>query len=114
MSNNIQFNDFEKNINYSIIAGNLKEKVDYCYKLILIGESSVGKTCLTTQGINGIFKENSKPTIGIEYFTFNIKLENKNVQLKIFDTCGTEKYKSIINNFYRGTSLAIIVYAIDE
>jgi len=53
-------------------------------------------------------------TIGFEYFTFNIKLKETIIKLQIWDTCGQEFYKSLISSFYRNTSLAIIVYSIDN
>ena len=53
-------------------------------------------------------------TVGFEFFPFNIKLDNKVIRLELWDTCGQEIYRSLLTNFYRNTSLAIIVYAIDE
>ena len=53
-------------------------------------------------------------TVGFEFFSFNIKLDNKVIRLQLWDTCGQEIYRSLLTNFYRNTSLAIIVYAIDE
>ncbi len=53
-------------------------------------------------------------TIGCEYFTFNMKIDGKVVKLQIWDTCGQEIYRSLITSYYKNSSLAIIVYAIDE
>ena len=50
----------------------------------------------------------------IEFFTFNIKINDKVIKLQIWDTCGQEIYRSLITNFYRNSSLAIVVYAIDK
>ena len=60
------------------------------------------------------FDEQYKSTIGFEFFYFNVKIDNKIIKLQIWDTCGQEIYRSLVNNFYRNTSLAIVVYAIDE
>ena len=60
------------------------------------------------------FVSDYKSTIGFEYFSFFIKLHNKIIKLDICDTCGQEAYKSLITNFYKKSSLAIIVYSIDE
>jgi len=57
---------------------------------------------------------NYSATVGFEFFTFNVKLDNKIIKLQIWDTCGQEIYRSLISNFYRNTSLAIAVYSIDE
>ena len=61
-----------------------------------------------------LFKENYNATIGFEYFSFNIRINNVIIKLQIWDTCGQEIYRSLITNFYRNASLAIIVYSIDK
>ena len=54
------------------------------------------------------------PTIGFEFLSFNIRIKDKVIKLQIWDTCGQEVYRSLISSFYRNSSLAIIVYAIDN
>ena len=87
---------------------------DLSFKVIVIGNSAVGKTCLTTKATKNIFLENHQSTIGFEFFSFMIKIENKIIKLQIWDTCGQEIYRSLITNFYRNSSLAIIVYEINK
>ena len=60
------------------------------------------------------FIKNYKATVGIEFYCYNLKLNDKIIKLQIWDTCGQEVYKSLITNFYRNSSLAIMVYAIDK
>ena len=60
------------------------------------------------------FENNYLATVGFEFFAFNINMDNKVIKLQIWDTCGQEIYRSLITNFYKNSSLAIIVYAIDE
>ena len=60
------------------------------------------------------FETNYIATVGFEFFSFNIRLNNKVIKLQIWDTCGQEIYRSLVTNFYRNSSLAIVVYAIDE
>ena len=74
----------------------------------------MGKSCLSTQATKHKFENEHLATIGFEYFTFNIKIKNTVIKLQIWDTCGQEFYKSLVSSFYRNTSLAIIVYAIDD
>ncbi len=81
------------------------------YINIIIG---VGKSCLSLKATKKKFKSNYVATVGFEFFSFNIKMDNKIIKLQIWDTCGQEIYRSLISNFYKNTSLAIIVYAIDE
>ena len=87
---------------------------DMSFKLIVIGDSGVGKSCLTVKAIKETFDDAYNATVGFEFFTFNIKLNGKVIKLQIWDTCGQELYRSLITNFYRNSSLAIIVYAINS
>ena len=87
---------------------------DISFKLIVIGDSSVGKSCLTTQAVRNNFEEFYTATIGFEFLTFNIRINNNVLKLQIWDTCGQEVYKSLITNFYRNSSLALIIYAINN
>ena len=61
-----------------------------------------------------LYENNYSATVGFEFFTFNLKLNDKVIKLQIWDTCGQEVYRSLITNFYRNSSLAIMAYAIDK
>ena len=87
---------------------------DLSFKLIVIGDSSVGKSCLTAQAVRNNFIEFYQATVGFEFLTFNLRINTKIIKLQIWDTCGQEVYKSLISNFYRNCSLALIVYAINN
>ena len=90
---------------------------DLAFKIIIIGNAGVGKSCLSLRGTKNIFKNDYLSTIGFDYFKFTIKLLNKDniiIRLHIWDTCGQEIYRSLISNYYKNSSLAIIVYAINE
>jgi Ras-related protein Rab-2A len=87
---------------------------DISFKIIVIGDSGVGKSCLTTQAVRNNFEEFYTATVGFEFLTFNMKINNNVLKLQIWDTCGQEVYKSLISNFYRNSSLALILYAINN
>ena len=87
---------------------------DLSFKIIVIGNSGVGKSCLAVQATKNLFENNYLATVGFEFFAFNIRIDGKVVKLQIWDTCGQEIYRSLISSFYKNSSLAIIVYAIDE
>ena len=87
---------------------------DLSFKLIVIGDSGVGKSCLTNNAVKNIFDDSYNATVGFEFFTFNVKINDKVIKLQIWDTCGQELYRSLITNFYRNSSLAIMVYAINS
>ena len=87
---------------------------DITFKIIVIGNSGVGKSCLSLNGTTGKFIEEHQATIGFDFFSFVTKIDKKIIRLQIWDTCGQEGYKSLVQNFYRGSVLAIIVYAIND
>ena len=89
-------------------------KYDYNYKIIVIGDSGVGKTCLTNYAVKEEFIEGVIPTVGYDFFPYVLRYKDKIIKLAIWDTCGQEKYRSLIDGFFVGSSLAIIVYAIDN
>ena len=84
------------------------------FKIILIGNSGVGKSSITIKAIKGQFDASITSTVGFEFLCYHSKVENKIVNLHIWDTCGQEAYKSLIRSFYRNSVLAIVVYAIDN
>ena len=87
---------------------------DMSFKLIVIGDSFVGKSCITTNATKNIFENYYSATVGFEFFTILFRINNQNIRLQIWDTCGQEEYRSLIQNFYRNSSLAILVYSIDS
>ena len=63
---------------------------DLSFKLVVIGDSGVGKSCLTKKASTNVFENFYSPTIGFEYYTFKIRIKDKNIKLQIWDTCGQE------------------------
>ena len=101
------------NYNYEILSEDYTS-FDMSFKLIVIGDSGVGKSCLTNNAIKNTFDDAYNATVGFEFFTFNIRFNGKVVKLQIWDTCGQEVYRSLITNFYRNSSLAMMVYSINS
>ena len=89
-------------------------KADLTFKLIVIGNPNVGKSCLSLKGTTGKFMDSYVATVGFDFYSFFAKIENKLIRLQIWDTCGQEGYRSLVQNFFRGTALAILVYAIND
>ena len=118
MEKNNERTDSEKEINDNIedfeIWSPDSSQYDYNYKIIIIGDSGVGKTCLTFRATSGEFREKIPATVGFEYFPFIVKYQNKILKLEIWDTCGKEAYRSLIKSFFNNSSLAIIVYAVNS
>lgn len=87
---------------------------DLSFKIIIIGDSGVGKSCLSLRGIKNLYDSNYNATVGFEFFTFSVRINNQILKLQVWDTCGQEIYRSLITNFYRNSSLAMMVYSIDK
>lgn len=78
-------------------------------KVVMIGSASSGKTSLSTQFAYGRFSHSSEPTIGAAYFTKEIDTKDGSLKLDIWDTAGSEKYKSLAKMYYQGARAAIVV-----
>ena len=111
-------NDFDKseellNSDFEILPEDFSE-ADHIYKIIIIGDSGVGKTCLTYRITTGSFYERKNPTLGFEFFPLLVKYKDKVLKLELWDTCGQEVYRSLIKSFFTNSSMAIIVYSKDN
>ena len=82
------------------------------FKLIIIGDTSVGKTNILTKYLRNEFDPNSKSTVGVEFGTKNIEVDNNKIKLQIWDTAGQERYRAITSSYYKGAKGAILVYDI--
>ena len=89
------------------------ELYDSSIKVIILGDSYVGKSSLINRLINNKFVELSS-TLSIEYHTYIISINDYKIRMQLWDTAGQEKYNSIISNYYKGTDVAIFVYSIDK
>ena len=105
--------DADKSYEIEILPENTT-KYDLSFKIIVIGDSYVGKSSLSNKAIKNKFELSYSATLGFDYYSFYIKIEKTVIKLQIWDTCGQEIYQSLITNFYRNSSLAIMVYAIDN
>ena len=105
--------DLEIDFKYEILPDDFLQ-YDLSFKIIVIGDSGVGKSCLTNRSTTNLFADTYSGTVGFEFLSFNVKIDEKVIKLQIWDTCGQELYRSLITNFYRNSSLAIIVYAINS
>ena len=89
-----------------------KESYDLLFKLILIGDSCVGKSNILLKYLKNEFDPNSRATVGVEFGTKNIVINEKKIKIQIWDTAGEERYRSITSAYYKGAKGAFIVYDI--
>ena len=87
---------------------------DISFKVIVIGDTGVGKSCISLRATKSVFNEQYMATVGFEYCTFITRLNGEVLKLQIWDTCGQEMYRSLVSNFYKSSALAIVVYAIND
>merc|ERR1740130_844028 len=90
------------------------EEYDYLFKVVLIGDSGVGKSNLLTRFTRDEFKADSKSTIGVEFATQTIQHDKKTIKAQIWDTAGQERYRAITSAYYRGAVGALLVYDITQ
>ena len=88
------------------------EQYDFLYKIVLIGDPCVGKTNILSRFINGVFIENTRATIGVDFGVTTINVDDKKIKTQIWDTAGQERYRAIASAYYRMASGIVIVYDI--
>ena len=89
-----------------------KDTYDFLFKMILIGDSSVGKSNILLKYLKNEFDQSSKATVGVEFGTKTVEMNDKKIKIQIWDTAGQERYRSITSAYYKGAKGAFIVYDI--
>jgi small GTP-binding protein len=87
---------------------------DYMFKLLIVGESGVGKTCMLLRFADDLFEEDFLSTIGVDFKVKEMNLNGKRVKLQIWDSAGQERFKNITSSYYRNCSGIIIVYDVTK
>ncbi|RAL66356.1 hypothetical protein DID88_006025 [Monilinia fructigena] len=90
------------------------DEYDFLFKVVLIGDSGVGKSNLLSRFTRNEFNLDSKSTIGVEFATRSIQVDAKTIKAQIWDTAGQERYRAITSAYYRGAVGALLVYDISK
>lgn len=90
------------------------ESYNFVFKVVLIGESGVGKSNLLSRFTKNEFSHDSRTTIGVEFSTRTVQLDNYTIKAQIWDTAGLERYRAITSAYYRGAVGALLVYDITK
>ncbi|CAN1282578.1 Ras-related protein Rab11C [Linum perenne] len=96
------------------MAHRVDHDYDYLFKIVLIGDSGVGKSNILSRFTRNEFCLESKSTIGVEFATRTLQVEGKTVKAQIWDTAGQERYRAITSAYYRGAVGALLVYDITK
>lgn len=95
-------------------SGDPDEQYDFLFKLVLVGDASVGKTCVVQRFKTGAFSERQGSTIGVDFTMKTLEIQGKRVKLQIWDTAGQERFRTITQSYYRSANGAILAYDITK
>ena len=84
------------------------------YKLIFLGDQSVGKSCILNRFMNDVFIEEYQATIGLDFQSKNVQIDNQDIHLLLYDTAGQEKFRSLIPMYTRDANIILLVYDISS
>jgi Ras-related protein Rab-1A len=88
----------------------MSTEYDFLFKLVLIGDSGVGKSCLLLRFADDTYSDSFISTIGVDFKINTIELEGKTIKLQIWDTAGQERFRTITSSYYRGAQGIIVVF----
>jgi len=91
-----------------------EENFDILYKIVIIGDSGVGKSNILSRYVRDEFSIDTKATVGVEFGSKILTLNNQQIKIQIWDTAGQEKYKSVSSIYYKGAKGALLVYDISR
>ncbi|KXZ52310.1 RABC2 protein [Gonium pectorale] len=96
------------------LQSSVEGATDYTFKILLLGDSGVGKTCLLTRFAHDSFDDKVASTIGVDFAVKRLFVYDKRIKLTVWDTAGQEKFRTLTSTFYRGAKGIILVYDVSR
>ncbi|CAD5176807.1 ras-related protein RABA5c-like [Musa acuminata AAA Group] len=97
-----------------MVVGGGKEEEEYLFKVVITGDSAVGKSNLLSRYARNEFNLHSKATIGVEFLTQTVDIDGKEVKAQIWDTAGQDRFRAVTSAYYRGAFGALVVYDVSR
>ena len=97
-------------VNISFLASENDKPENPKYKLIFLGDQSVGKSCILNRFMNDTFTEEYQATIGLDFQSKNVQIDNQDIHLLLYDTAGQEKFRALIPMYTRDANIILLVY----
>ena len=92
----------------------MSAEYDYLFKVLLIGNSGVGKSSLLVRFADDVFTDNFMPTIGVDFKIKTLMVDDKSAKLQIWDTAGQERFKTITSSYFKGAHGVLVTYDITD
>ena len=90
------------------------EEYDFLFKVLLLGNSDVGKNSLLLRYVDHIWSDTFVPTIGVDFKVKTLELENKKIKMQIWDTAGQERFRNVISSYFRGANGIMLIYDVNN
>ena len=89
-----------------------EEEYDFIFKVLLLGNSDVGKSSLILRYVDQVWSDTFVPTIGVDFKVKTLEIENKQIKMQIWDTAGQERFRNVISSYFRGSHGILLIYDI--
>ena len=90
----------------------IDKEYDYIFKVLLVGNSDVGKSSLILRYVDQIWNDVFVPTIGVDFKVKSLEIENKSIKLQIWDTAGQERFRNVISSYFKGAHGILLIFDI--
>ena len=91
-----------------------EDNYEFIFKVLLLGNSNVGKSSLFLRFVDDIWNDNFVPTIGVDFKIKTFEIDEKKIKMQIWDTAGQERFKNIIASYYRGAHGILLIYDVTD